>query len=270
MKMVDINFNYFTHEGLELEKKKLILKLKEESISQDGKEFWAKAEKIQEQYEDPYRKLEYTSRKLFASFKKEAQTEFELKFWTQIEEMRGAYRYPDDKGVICEDKDGETENEDDTIQTKTDSVQQESSNGQDEARNKQYNFDQKQDETDNKESDKYDKLAEAAAKNQDITQTTPEPPSLAHVHQEEDHTLIDISLKNDIELDIPDKNERKLMVKDEKKKEKRINKLLIADKKRRQKESKKLKTKEGLEKAKKSTFSDFMRTLTSCFRKQKK
>ena len=42
--------------------------------------------------------------------------------------------------------------------------------------------------------------------------------------------------QNDIELDIPDKNERTIWEKEEKKKEKRTNKLFKADKKRRQKE----------------------------------
>ncbi|CAG2221885.1 unnamed protein product [Mytilus edulis] len=274
--MVDFNYNNFTHESLELEKKKLIVQLKEESISKDGMEFWAKAEKIQEQYEDPYRRSEYTSRKLFASFKKEAQTESELQFWTKLEQMRGAYRYPEDEGFICEDIDEETEDKVEDVQTGTNSEQLESYNGQDEAGNKQDNFNKEQDETMETEQDKQNKLAETTAINQDITQKAVEPSSLmslAQIHQKEDPTWIDISLKNDIELDIPDINERKIMEKEEKKKEKRTNKLIKADKKRKQKEiyqSKKKQTKDERKKAKKSTFSDFMRSLTSCFWKPKK
>ncbi|VDI51851.1 Hypothetical predicted protein [Mytilus galloprovincialis] len=282
MEMVDFNYNNFTHESLELEKKKLIVQLKEESISKDGMEFWAKAEKIQEQYEDPYSRSEYTSRKLFASFKKEAQTEFELKFWTKLEQMRGAYRYPEDEGFTCEDTDDETEDEADIVQSETGTNPEklESSNGQDEAGNKQDNFNKEQDEAGNKqdetEQDEQNKLAQTAAKNQDITQKAVEPSSLmslAQIHQREDPTWIDISLKNDIELDIPDINERKIMEKEEKKKEKRTNKLIKADKKRKQKEinqSKKKQTKDERKKAKKSTFSDFVRSLTSCFWKPKK
>ncbi|VDI61976.1 Hypothetical predicted protein [Mytilus galloprovincialis] len=212
MEMVDFNYNNFTHEGLELEKKKLIVQLKEESISKDGMEFWAKAEKIQEQYEDPYRRSEYTSRKLFASFKKEAQTEFELKFWTKLEQMRGAYRYPEDEGFICEDIDEETEDKAEDVQTGTNSEQLESYNGQDEAGNKQDNFNKEQDEAGNKqdnfnkkqdktmetEQDKQNKLAETTAINQDITQKAVELSSLmslAQIHQKKDPTWKDISLK---------------------------------------------------------------------------
>ncbi|XP_071153238.1 DNA ligase 1-like [Mytilus edulis] len=276
MEMVDFNYNNFTHESLELEKKKLILQLKEESISKDGMEFWAKAEKIQEQYEDPYRRSEYTSRKLFTQFKKEAETESELQFWTKLEQMRGAYRYPEDGGFICEDIDEETEDKAEDIQTGIDSEQLESYNGQDEAGNKQDNLNKEQDETMETEQDKQNKIAETTAINQDITQKAVEPSSLmsvAQIHQKEDPTWIDISLKNDIELDIPDINERKIMEKEEKKKEKRTNKLIKADKKRKQKEinqSKKKQTKDERKKAKKSTFSDFMRSLTSCFWKPKK
>ncbi|CAG2191009.1 unnamed protein product [Mytilus edulis] len=274
MKMVDFNYNNFTHEGLEIEKKKLIVQLKEESSSKDGREFWAKAETIQEQYEDPYRRSEYTSRKLFTQFKNEAQSESELQFWTQLELMRGAYRYPEDDSFICEDiRDEETEDEADIVQAKTDYVQLESSNGIYEAGNKQDNFDKEQDETRNDKSDKQNKIAETAAKNQDSTQKTVGPPSLAQIHQKEDPTWIDLSLKNDIELDIPDKNERTIWEKEEKKKEKRTNKLFKADKKRRQKEdnlSQKKQTKDGLKKAKKSTIRDFINSLFACFRKQKK
>ncbi|XP_076090132.1 uncharacterized protein LOC143062274 [Mytilus galloprovincialis] len=276
MEMVDFNYNNFTHEGLELEKKKLIVQLKEESISKDGMEFWAKAEKIQEQYEDPYRRSEYTSRKLFTQFKKEAETESELQFWTKLEQMRGAYRYPEDEGIICEDIDEETEDEADIVQTGTNPEQLEISNGQDEAGNKQDNFNKEQDETMETEQNKQNKLAETAAINQDITQKAVEPSSLmslAQIHQKEDPTWIDISLKNDIELHIPDINEREIMEKEEKKKEKRTNKLIKADKKRKQKEiyqSKKKQTKDERKKAKKSTFSDFMKSLTSCFWKPKK
>ncbi|XP_063420693.1 splicing regulatory glutamine/lysine-rich protein 1-like [Mytilus trossulus] len=261
--MVDFNYNNFTHEGLESEKKKLIVQLKEDSISNDGMEFWAKAETIQEQYEDPYRRLEYTSRRLFTQFKKEAQTESELKFWTQLEEMRGAYKYADDEGFIFEDLDEETEDEVDNVQTEPD-AQQESGNGQDGAGNHQDNF--------KKHDDEQKKQAETAAIKEDSSQTEIGPSSLSHIHQKEDSTWIDNFRQNDIELNIPDKNERKVMEKGEKKKDKRTNKLIIADKKRRQKEnnqSKQLKTKDGRKKAKKSTFSDFMRTLTSCFRKPK-
>ncbi|XP_071153251.1 uncharacterized protein [Mytilus edulis] len=252
MKMVDFNYNNFTHEGLEIEKKKLIVQLKEESSSKDGREFWAKAETIQEQYEDPYRRSEYTSRKLFTQFKNEAQSESELQFWTQLELMRGAYRYPEDDSFICEDiRDEETEDEADIVQAKTDYVQLESSNGIYEAGNKQDNVDKEQDETRNDKSDKQNKIAETAAK----TRTA---------HRK---------LLNDIELDIPDKNERTIWEKEEKKKEKRTNKLFKADKKRRQKEDnqfKKKQTKDGLKKAKKSTIRDFINSLFACFRKQKK
>ncbi|VDI53753.1 Hypothetical predicted protein [Mytilus galloprovincialis] len=221
--MVDFNYNNFTHEGLEIEKKKLIVQLKEESISEDGREFWAKAEKIQEQYEDPYRRLEYTSRKLLSQFKKEAQTEPEFKFWTQIEEMRGAYRYPEDEGFICEDKDEETEDEADNFQTGTDYEQLEYRNEQVEAADQQNNLDEKQDETG---SDGQKKIADTAAKKKDITQKTVEPSSLADIHQKEEPTWTDISLKNDIELDIPDKNEKKIMEKEEMKKEKETSNYL--------------------------------------------
>ncbi|XP_063420114.1 uncharacterized protein LOC134705297 [Mytilus trossulus] len=268
MNMADFNYNNFTHEGLEKEKKKLLVQLKGESISKDGREFWAKAEIIQEQYEDPYRRYEYTSRKLFTQFKKEAQTESELKFWTQLEQKRGAYRYPEDDSFICGDVlDEETEDEADIVQTKVDYVQLESSSGIYEAGNKRDNFDKEQDETRN---DKQNKLAETATKNQDIRPKTVESSSLAYIHQKEDPTWTDISLKNDIELDIPDKNERKIMEKEEKKKEKITIKLSKADKKRRQKEdnkSKKKQTKDELKKAKKSTIRDFINSLFSCFRK---
>ncbi|XP_071145062.1 uncharacterized protein [Mytilus edulis] len=98
-------------------------------------------------------------------------------------------------------------------------------------------------------------------------------PPIAHIHKLEAPTWTDISLKNDNELDIPDKNERKIMEKQEKKKEKRTNKLCKADKKRMQKEdnqSKKKQRNDGLKKAKKPTIRDFINSLFSCFRKQKK
>ncbi|VDI53752.1 Hypothetical predicted protein, partial [Mytilus galloprovincialis] len=165
--MVDFNYNNFTHEGLELEKKKLIVKLKEESISKDGREFWTKAEKIQEQYEDPYRRSEYTSRKLFTQFKEEAQTESELKFWTQLEQMRGAYRYPDDEGFICEEIDDETEDEADNVQSGTEYEQIEYRFEQEEATDQHTNLDEKQDETG---SDEQNKIIETKNKKEDIRQ----------------------------------------------------------------------------------------------------
>ncbi|XP_076090023.1 uncharacterized protein LOC143062062 [Mytilus galloprovincialis] len=265
--MVDFNYNNFTHEGLELEKKKLIVQLKEESISKDGRKFWAKAEKIQEQFEDPYRRLEFATRKLFATFKKEAKTESELKFWTQVEEMRGAYRYPEDDSFICEYTDEETEDEVDNVQSEPDYVQQETSNKQDEAGIKQ------DDDTGNEKYDEQNKQAETAIIKKDNSQNDIGPSSLSHIHHKEDPTWIDNFQQNDIELDIPDKNERKRLEKDEKKKEKRTNKLFKADKKKRQKkdnQSKNKQTKDGLKKAKKSAIRDFINSLSSCFRKQKK
>lgn len=50
--------------------------------------------------------------------------------------------------------------------------------------------------------------------------------------------------QNDIELDIPDKNEKKIMEKEEMKKEKRTSKLSKAEKKRRQKEDNQSKKKQ--------------------------
>ncbi|XP_071153249.1 DNA topoisomerase 1-like isoform X2 [Mytilus edulis] len=223
MEMVDFNYNNFTHEGLELEKKKLIVQLKEESIYEDGREFWAKAEKIQIQNEDPYKRL-----------------------------------------------DEETEDEVDNVQSEPDYVQQETSNKQDEAGIKQ------DDDTGNEkydEQNEQNKQAETAIIKKDNSQKDIGPSSLAIIHHKEDPTWIDSFQQNDIELDIPDKNERKRLEKDEKKKEKRTNKLFKADKNRRQKEdnqSRNKQTKDGLKKAKKSTIRDFINSLSSCFRKQKK
>ncbi|CAG2257405.1 unnamed protein product [Mytilus edulis] len=223
-----------------------------------------------------YLLAEFATRKLFATFKKEAKTESELEFWTQVEEMRGAYRYPEDDSFTCEYTDEETEDEVDNVQSEPDYVQQETSNKQDEAGIKQDDFKKQDDDTGNEkydEQNEQNKQAETAIIKKDNSQKDIGPSSLSHIHHKEDPTWIDNFQQNDIELDIPDKNQRKRLEKDEKKKEKRTNKLFKADKKRRQKEdnqSKNKQTKDGLKKAKKSTIRDFINSLSSCFRTQKK
>ncbi|CAC5390986.1 unnamed protein product [Mytilus coruscus] len=65
---------------------------------------------------------------------------------------------------------------------------------------------------------------------------TTRPSSMAHIHQTGKPTWFDISLKKEIVLDVPDKSERKVMKKEEKKKGTGTNNLLKDAKKRRQTE----------------------------------
>ncbi|CAC5373017.1 unnamed protein product [Mytilus coruscus] len=269
------DFNYI-HEVLESENKKLIAQLKKESITTDEREFWAKAEKIQEEfywkkYEDLYRRSESSTRKLFTKFKKEAQTMSELEFWTQIEQMRGEYKYPEEEGFICEDID----------EVKTDDKGDEENQNAEIATTKQ-DFSQKTvvptESSDSPPwiaSETVIYLPEVKADETSVIRYifTTRPSSLVHIDQKEDPTWIDIYLKKDIELDIPDKNEIKIMQKEEKKKGTGTNNLFKDAKKRRQKEdnqSKKKQTTDGLKEAKKSTFQVFINSLLSCFRKPKK
>ncbi|CAC5390982.1 unnamed protein product [Mytilus coruscus] len=295
--------NNFLHEVLESEKKKLIAQLKKESITKDERAFWAKAEKIQEEYysqkyEDLYRRsdvskcnnyhfavfeqwmicidpvrllTESSTRKLFTEFKKGAQTNAEFEFWTQIEQMRGEYKYTEEEGFICEDID----------EVKTDDKSDEQNQNAEIATTKQ-DFSQKtvvpieySDSPPWIASETVIYLPEVKADETSVIRYifTTRPSSLVHIHQKEDPTWIDISLKKDIELDIPDKNEIKIKEKEEMKKGTGTNNLFKDAKKRRQKEdnqAKKKQTTDGLRKAKKSTIRDFISSLLSCFRKPKK
>lgn len=98
--MADFSHPY---ELLEAEKKKFISQFKRASTTSDELQFWAKTEKLREQFdkpvfgdlyndselENPFALIEAPVKKLLANFKTEATTNEELNFWIEIEKIRG-------------------------------------------------------------------------------------------------------------------------------------------------------------------------------------
>ncbi|XP_052080742.1 uncharacterized protein LOC127718726 [Mytilus californianus] len=215
--------------------------------------------------------------------------------------MRGEYHYPEEEGVPCEDtdevKEDRTSNDQDDIGNQPFN---ETSDNQDDIGNQPFDetsddqadignqpFDETSDDEDDivpiESSDSpiwiaSETLIYLPEVKPDETPViryifTTRPSSLVHIHQNEEPTWIDISLKKEIVLDVPDKNERKVMIKEEKRNGTGTNNLFNDAKKRRQTEdsqSKKKQKTDGPHMAKKSTFRDFFKSLFSCIRKPKK
>ncbi|XP_052091351.1 uncharacterized protein LOC127728147 [Mytilus californianus] len=186
--------------------------------------------------------------------------------------MRGEYHYPEEECFLREDidevKEDETSNGQDDIGNQ---LFDESSNDLNETGNEP---DENRNESDeNSQIQNKQALTSKEAKKQDFKQNAVGPSSMAHIHQTEEPTWIVISFKKEIVLDVPDKSERKVMKKEEKKKGTGTNNLFKDARKRSQTEdnqAKKKQTTDGLHMAKKPTFRDFIGSLFSCFRKPKK